>query len=765
MNSKQYLLKLMLTFLVFAFIKPINAQQSRVDSIIHLLDKSKSKNGLDTTTFESALNLITKTTLSDASINQIEIAGSNFNKGIDEDLSYLIKLIIFNSLGDTNYNRAIEYGKSNIEKLEKSKTPNASTLKNQFLVDLRIPYRLNKLNEGFRYFVEKLNDYKLKNDSVGMSACYYVLHNFYSITGSLDQSIYNIKKSLSYMDSSALNDQLFFSLGKVNNKGRWLNNIAVMGYVYLQKGDYNESVKHFTITFNKVKNETRSRYRNVLIYSAGNIAYAKLLSNQLDSVEYFLNTATNEVMHGPDSLNFSQRLSWLLQIHSFYKIKIGNLDSAETLLKQCWQLIEEKQIPVITRSGTLSPDYYVALIRIKQKRYYDAIELLTKDILRVKSQPLFVLKDYKLLAEVYELAGNNEKAKETYKSFISLKDSVLADESKYRAVSFEVEQQMNEKELSINKLQSDNKISSLTRNFSIGIAGLLLLLAAGVYYRFRSKQKANTVLEKTLSNLKSTQSQLIQSEKMASLGELTAGIAHEIQNPLNFVNNFSDVNAELIDEMENELQSDNKHEALLIAKEIKENEQKINHHGKRADAIVKGMLQHSRAGTGKKEPTDINALADEYLRLSFHGLKAKDKAFEANVKTNFDESIEKIEVVPQDIGRVLLNLYNNAFYAVSEKRKTAGEAYEPTVLVSTIKINDKVEIRVADNGDGISKKVLDKIFQPFFTTKPTGQGTGLGLSMSYDIIKAHGGELKVETEEGEGAEFLILLHGKSSKEV
>jgi len=284
-------------------------------------------------------------------------------------------------------------------------------------------------------------------------------------------------------------------------------------------------------------------------------------------------------------------------------------------------------------------------------------------------------------------------------------------------------------------------------------------------------KERTSALNESLEHLKSTQSQLIQSEKMASLGELTAGIAHEIQNPLNFVNNFSDVNTELISEMKNELISGNTNEAISIANDIEENEQKINHHGKRADAIVKGMLQHSRSSIGVKEPTDINALADEYLRLAYHGLRAKDKSFNATIKTDFDESIGNINIIPQDIGRVLLNLYNNAFYAVTEKKKNpqprlmaGSKEYEPTVTVSTRSVKPPpgggglgVLISVKDNGNGIPQKVLDKIFQPFFTTKPTGQGTGLGLSMSYDIIKGHGGELKVSTKEGVSAEFIILV--------
>jgi signal transduction histidine kinase len=241
---------------------------------------------------------------------------------------------------------------------------------------------------------------------------------------------------------------------------------------------------------------------------------------------------------------------------------------------------------------------------------------------------------------------------------------------------------------------------------------------------------------------------------MASLGELTAGIAHEIQNPLNFVNNFSEVNNELIEEMDNESDIS---EIKAIANDIRQNNEKIAFHGKRADAIVKNMLQHSRASTGKKEPTEINALCDEYLRLSYHGMRAKDKNFNAEIKTNFDASIEKINVVPQDIGRVLLNLFNNSFYAMNEKKNQLSETYEPTLSVCTKRVDSKVEIHVKDNGNGIPEKVVDKIFQPFFTTKPTGQGTGLGLSLSYDIVKAHGGEIKVITEEGLFTEFVVQL--------
>ena len=304
---------------------------------------------------------------------------------------------------------------------------------------------------------------------------------------------------------------------------------------------------------------------------------------------------------------------------------------------------------------------------------------------------------------------------------------------------------------------------------------LLFFIVTGIflYRNNRQKHNANILLqeqkqkvENALNELKSTQAQLVQSEKMASLGELTAGIAHEIQNPLNFVNNFSEVNKELLEELKSERLKPNAERNEQIENELIDdvigNEEKINHHGKRADAIVKGMLQHSRSSTGVKEPANINALCDEYLRLAYHGLRAKDKSFNAILKTDFDENIGEINIVPQDMGRVILNLINNAFYAVDEKQKAErlvlnAENYQPTVTVSTKKINGKVEISVADNGNGIPEAIKEKIFQPFFTTKPTGQGTGLGLSLSYDIVKAHGGELSVKTKEGTYTRFIISL--------
>jgi signal transduction histidine kinase len=749
---------LIIICLLFGLTNEIKAQQTKVDAVIALLKKSDTAKGLDTIAFNAARKLIIATVLTNDQIIQIEKTAAQFKKGSDEDLCYVIKINIIGSLTNSDKIKAIQYGRFALKKLEKSNTPKLKYLRNAILCELRYSYRnSDQLVKGFQFFTEKVKEYKKDKDSLSLANCYYVLSGFYRATGLHESAIYNMKKSLSYLDTKDLKTYNYFDVTVKVGKDGWLNNSAVLNDYYRMMGDYDKYSKNSKI----VLREAFDYYKTIgekdptkqpLLSCAVDVAIAKIFSNQLHNVDYYLKIAENSVVKD----DFSTK-AYLLQIRALYNIKLGNTIIADSLVQKCWQLVNENQINVFEAAGIIEPDYYLASLRIKQNRYNDAISLLLKDIKRVKVVRSSVLRDYKLLAELYEKIGDNVLAKEAYKSFINLQESILADQKKFQTISFETEEQMNEKELSISKLENDNKISSLSLNFSMGIAVLLLLIVAGVYNRFHTKKKANLVLETTLTDLKATQSQLIQAEKMASLGELTAGIAHEIQNPLNFVNNFSEVSSELLQEMNEELNKGDIEEAKAISQDIKQNLEKINHHGKRADAIVKGMLQHSRSSSGTKEPTDINKLADEYLRLAYHGLRAKDKSFNATMKTDYDETIGNIKIIPQDMGRVILNLITNAFYATNEKKQQIGDGYDPTVTVSTKKVGNTVEVSVKDNGNGIPQTALDKIFQPFFTTKPTGQGTGLGLSLSYDIVKAHGGELKVATKEGEGAEFCITL--------
>lgn len=384
----------------------------------------------------------------------------------------------------------------------------------------------------------------------------------------------------------------------------------------------------------------------------------------------------------------------------------------------------------------------------------------------------FIRDNYAVLSNAYALQKNFANAYKYQGLYVAARDSMLNTEITNKASLLQYNYDLAKKQAQISALSQEKKMQYYFLAGSLGI--LLIIGTTGVilFKNNRQKQKANELLSKqkqiieeqrdetnkALNELKLTQNQLVQSAKMASLGELTAGIAHEIQNPLNFVNNFSDVNREMIGELKGELKNGNVNEALAIADDIEQNEVKINHHGKRADFIVKGMLEHSRTSTGERQVTNINLLADEFLKLSYHGLRAKDKNFNADLATHFDPNLPKVNVVQQDIGRVLINLFSNAFYAVNQKSKTAGADYKPTVEVTTAKENGSILIKVKDNGSGIPDAIRDKIMQPFFTTKPAGEGTGLGLSLSYDIIvKGHGGSINVDTKEGEFTEFIVSL--------
>ena len=361
----------------------------------------------------------------------------------------------------------------------------------------------------------------------------------------------------------------------------------------------------------------------------------------------------------------------------------------------------------------------------------------------------------RMLTELYRAKHLPDSALKYQDIMLAAKDSAFSKEKIKQMENFAFDEQMRQQAI----LEKQDQYRNSVKMYSlVAVVGVFLVLAIILWRNNQHKQQANEQIQKTLAELKATQTQLILSEKMASLGELTAGIAHEIQNPLNFVNNFSEVNAELIGEMKDEIAKGDLEEIKAIAIDIEENSKKIGMHGKRADAIVKGMLQHSQSGSGAKEPTNINELADNYMRLAYQGLLSKDKNFKADMVTHFDPVLPKVNVIPQDIGRVLLNLFNNAFYAVNQKQKTAGADYKPEVSVSTSTANGQVVITVKDNGTGIPDAVKEKIMQPFFTTKPTGEGTGLGLSLTYDmVVKGHGGSIEVDTKEGEFTQFMVRL--------
>jgi signal transduction histidine kinase len=527
----------------------------------------------------------------------------------------------------------------------------------------------------------------------------------------------------------------------------------IMGVLYANSKNYEKALSHHELGRYNAEMSGNLPLQSIINMT---MARAYLELKKIDSALISEQLAYKLVMQ----TGFKRYLgSVLLNMGRIYAAK-GNIPMAnEYYRKSLLASAENGYFRGVVASNLLLADYYIS--SGKKDSAYSYI----KDALTAAQNldaPDLLLRSYTAFAHYYQAEGNNDSTVKYQALIIKINESIfnLKQRQEFQNIEFNEQQRLSEIEDAKTKERVKYRMWGLITGLTI-----FLFIAIILYRNSLQRKKANTLLsqqknelEKTLTSLRTTQNQLVQSEKMASLGEMTAGIAHEIQNPLNFVNNFSELNTELIDELKAELEAGNKEQAIAIANDLKQNEEKIIQHGKRADGIVKSMLQHSRSSSGKKELTDINALTDEYVRLAYHGLRAKDKSFNAKFQTDFDNSIDKVHVIPQEIGRVLLNLINNAFYAVSEKEKQTGENYEPTVTVTTKRAGDKITVTVKDNGNGIPQKALDKIFQPFFTTKPAGQGTGLGLSLSYDIItKGHGGEFKVETKEGEGSVFVISL--------
>jgi len=540
--------------------------------------------------------------------------------------------------------------------------------------------------------------------------------------------------------------------GSINSKS--FANVAI-AMCYREQGDYNSSLVYCRKVLAMSDTIQSANFDHASIWGVVGSVYEK--NNQPDS----------GILYARKAYELQNDWSGLLYTLGSAYSKKNNYDSA--------MFFYRAGLPAAVKNHTEIDliDIYNGIAIVKKAQGdIESAAWYAKKALAEKvgnTYPLGLLRSANMLVDLYQSQGKDDSTLKYLRTSISLQDSLFNREKTIAIQNLAFKEQEKLKEIEASRLKYQNRLKMYVL---LGGVTALLVIAFILLRNNRRRQKAFALLqkqkqeidlqkskvEKTLDELKNTQVQLIHSEKMASLGELTAGIAHEIQNPLNFVNNFSEVNDELLKELKSEAEKGNLEEVKAIAKDIEFNSEKINHHGKRADAIVKGMLQHSRTSSGQKEPTDVNILADEYLRLAFHGLRAKDKSFNARFETKFDNSIEKINIIPQDIGRVILNLINNAFYAVTEKKKVNTNGYEPVVTVTTKKDSSKIEIKVKDNGNGIPQKVLDKIFQPFFTTKPTGQGTGLGLSLAYDIItKGHGGELKVETKEGEGSEFIIHL--------
>ena len=621
-----------------------------------------------------------------------------YNEGMlnDTDRLELLRQLSFNEVKDLNL--SLKYAEELINL--SIKTENNKFLHSGYFQKGNKKRLFGDLEEALDAYMKSAETARLENNAGGEGNAYGAIADIYSISNNHPNARLYYNKAIAILRES--NDSVALASFILNAGEEFMNSqIYDTAYMYFKESG---------IIFEKL---------NYLIgkaYSIGNIGMV------------YANTGESNLAEK----NIKEAIQILEDLEDYYPI--------------CVYLISMADIYIGKGDERAAINYAIKSLTLAQQ--YGLKEQIRDASLK--------------LSELYERSGNPAESYKYYKNYIIYRDSINNIKTVQSMANLRTDFEVSQKQIEVDLLnqQKQNQLWLL-----ITIAGILFttfVLLYMFYRNIKNKQKANALLqeqkkkvETTLTHLKATQAQLIQSEKMASLGELTAGIAHEIQNPLNFVNNFSEVNQELLEEMNEEIEKGNLVEVKLLVKDVIDNEQKINHHGKRASDIVKGMLQHSRTSNGIKEPTDINALTDEYLRLSYHGLRAKDKSFNADFKTEFDPNLPKINIIPQDIGRVLLNLINNAFYAAPLPPeggfKDPNYIHKPMVIVKTSYLPPSGGMRgaclisVKDNGPGIPSSIVDKIFQPFFTTKPTGQGTGLGLSLSYDIVKAHGGEITVES--------------------
>jgi two-component system NtrC family sensor kinase len=606
------------------------------------------------------------------------------------------------------------------------------------LLSMRVLYNLTDDQEGrLKYYTAKLEYYQVNGPQANTGPCYHGIAGYYYYKNENNLAISNYLKA----------NEIY----RKYSPDFYIATLTVIGHQYAEWGNNAKAREYLK---KAIELTGKFNYNSQLNY-VGLSEVAVSEHQYIDALSY-VDKAIQ--INGTKP---SQRLAGALVFKAGIYLAMHRDTAALHLLDRVKAMPDTLNIKTITANGFMEIDY-------DYYQYYlhtGNIAMAEKALLKANQEALKengVLLQLKYLRELgyfYRKQNKLEESEKYFDQYFKLADEVDKASDEFKVAQYETEAKDKEQTTHINQLKQEKAVQDykLTqRNMLLGGSIVVLILIVGLLIFIYRQLHLN---KRTLKSLRKTQRQLIQSEKMASLGELTAGIAHEIQNPLNFVNNFSEVNTELIDEMQQFIDAGEYSEVKDIATDIKENQKKISQHGKRADFIVKGMLQHSRISTGEKQLTDINILADEFFKLSYHGLRAKDKSFNAELVARFDDSLPKLNVVSQDFGRVLLNLFNNAFYAVNQKEKTAGAGYAPKVELTTFAPPDGGwGVKVRDNGNGIPQQVLDKIYQPFFTTKPTGEGTGLGLSLSYDIVvKGHGGKIEVNTKEGEYTEFVVYL--------
>ena len=671
-------------------------------------------------------------------------------------MKILIAAFLFTSIWSIGF---AQYQDKNIDSLKQELTfAKQDTSRVQLMVSISYNYRFLNLDSSNYYGLQALEMANKIDYLKGKVQATNRMSFFYRYTGNLPKALELSFKVLQLAENHPLEDETAIALSTIGN-------------VYNELEDFSKALSYYKKV--KLIKEKANQTADILYcYVFMNIGTQFEEINQLDSAWYYFQKSL-QVFEKSKIEIVPQLYRHLGKV----QFKSGNMPIALGYYRKSLQVTNTIKNQSALSSVLLAlSEFYQKVNQPDSSIYYAKNAFFEAQ--KISSKNKEIVAAALQISKLYEKININE-AFRYYKIAVETKDNLYGSSSLEAIQTIVSQEEERKKEIEANQIRYQNQLKQYALLAGLGV---LLLFALFLYHNNQKEKKAKNLLqeqkekvESTLSQLKATQAQLIQSEKLASLGELTAGIAHEIQNPLNFVNNFAEVSAEMLGEMKEEIKAGNTSEVIALADDLEQNLSKINHHGQRASSIVKGMLEHSRASTGVKEPTDLNALADEFLRLAYHGLRAKDNNFNAAMETHFDHDLPLVSVIPQDIGRVLLNLINNAFYAVAERSRstvhqwasvgvtsshadTTRASYQPTVTVSTQKSNNQIIVKVKDNGTGIPEAAKVKIFQPFFTTKPTGQGTGLGLSLAYDIVvKGHGGTLEVETKEGEGTEFILKL--------
>lgn len=743
------------------------AREIGQDSALALVHAGGNGGRIDTVWFTRGLFALQHVDLDSTGIAALEREALAMRSQGAMDQYYLLKTRILIALSTKPATaRALAYGIPLIAELEHYQGPIQQRCYYMSLLAVRLPFRnSDRIRDGFDYYVRQLNTSRAQMDTTAMACEYFVLGGFYLTIGLYDEAAYHYEKATSHVRPERVlsmglsaEEEIYLGIGAI------INNMGVAGGLAIFAGEPERALPVLYRAHDLIRTADRISAvepRYYVSFVASNIAHALIATGRLDSVDHWIQQAEHAARVNQD---FDQLVD-IRQGQCSYYLAMGRTDSAEWAAEDALTIMLKRRMLVHATVGAITPRYHIARVRCAQGRFLEAEAQLRMEISQLHALRAIETRDRLLLADILNHLGKYKEANEQYRLVTDLRVEIDRESRRHRRLSFAVEKRIADAEHSIQTAEAAREASARQRNLGFSAAGIVGILAAALYIAYRDRARTSRKLEASMTRLKATQQQLVHAENMASLGELTAGIAHELKNPLNFITNFSSGAGDLVSELRAESRADHRD---VILDELDASLRKIQDHGKRADGIVRSMMMHARHGPAVRQLTDINVLLEQSLQLIRRDHAHHHPDCPIVITRDLDSAIPLISVVQQDIAHVFLNVLQNAFHAVHARTSNHDGPIQPpdtsawaqgipTIDVSTRRHNDVIEVRIRDNGPGIPLLIRDKIFQPFFTTKSTGEGTGLGLSISHDIVvKGHGGELRCENVET-GAEFVISL--------